>query len=132
MYYIKIENKNIRYGLYNNTARAFNFVIKQALRWNLKNSLLPKDDYYLCIDERNEKTKTKFLLEEYLNMQLIIEEDLVDSMKVEYFNSSNNQLKQIADVFSNIFYSNCLNGKYEDKLIELREKGYIKSIFLYP
>lgn len=132
IYYIKINNSKIKYGLYNNTARAFNFVIKQALRQQLKENLLPKDDYYLCIDERNEKTKTRYLLEEYLNMQLIIEEDLVNSIKVDYFDSSNNCLVQVADVFSNIFYNNCFNNKFEDKLVQLRESGYIRSIFLYP
>lgn len=132
IHYIKIDNSKIKYGLYNNTARAFNFVIKEALRKLLNDGILPKDDYYLCIDERNEKTRTRYLLEEYLNMQFTIEEDLVNSVKVEYFDSANNCLVQVADVFSNIFYDNCFNNKLTDKLVQLREKGYIKSIFLYP
>lgn len=132
VYYIKIDNSKVKNKLYENTARAFNFVIKQAFRYILKEGHLSKDDYYICIDERNEKTKTRFLLEEYLNMQLIIEENLINSVKVEYFDSANNSLIQVADVFSNIFYNSCLNSKFKDKLYLLREQGYIKDIFLFP
>lgn len=132
VYYIKIDNSKVKAQLYANTARAFNFFIKQALRQQLKEGIMPKDNYHLCIDERNERTKTKCLLAEYLNIQLTIEEDLVHSINVEYFDSSKNTLIQVADVFSNIFYNNCFSNKFEDKLTQLREDGYIKGVFVYP
>lgn len=131
VFYIKVDNSNIRYGLYDNTARAFNFLLVKALKSYLTNGHLPKDEYFLCIDERNEKTKTRYFLDDYLKTQFICE-NLVDDITVRYYDSSNNALIQIADTFSNIFYDNCYSGSFEDKLIKLREDGYIKDIYLFP
>lgn len=53
--------------------------------------------------------------------------------KVHYYDSSQNIYIQIADVFSNFLYSNILtNGKYDEKIKELKNKGYILPPFVFP
>ncbi len=70
---------------------------------------------YFHIDERNIRTEAKYTLEDYLNTELLFNNILDQNIKVEYYDSCNSILIQIADVFANIFYSNLLNGNYEGK-----------------
>ena len=59
--------------------------------------------------------------------------DLIDTAKVHYYDSSQNVFIQIADVFSNLLYSNMLtNGEYNDTIKELKENGYILAPFIFP
>lgn len=132
VYYIRIKNSDIRYGLYNNTARAFNFVLKNALQSLLEAGFLPNDDYYLHIDERNEKPNSIHDLEGYLNIELHTGHGLAGEFKVKYYDSSSNPLIQIADVFSNTYYIYSLNGSLKDKMNEKREQGYIKKRIHFP
>lgn len=132
IYYIKINNKDIRYGLFKNTARAFNFVLKQALEKFLKEGNIPNDEYMLHIDERNEKHGSLHSLADYLNIEFTINQTLTDNIDVKYYDSANNCIIQIADVFSNIFYVNSFTHEFKDELTSIRENGYIKNIFLYP
>lgn len=132
VYYIRIKNTDIRYGLYNNTARAFNFVLKNSLQKLLETGFLPNDDYYLHIDERNEKPNSIHDLEGYLNIELHTGHGLAGEFKVKYYDSSSNPLIQIADVFSNTYYVYSLNGTLRDKMNEKREQGYIKNRIHFP
>lgn len=132
IYYIKITNKDIKYRLFKNTARAFNFVLKQALESFLKNKNIPYEEYRLHIDERNERTQSLYSLEDYLNIELTMHKPLAEDIGVRYYNSASNYIIQIADVFSNIYYVNCFTGEFENELKFITEEGYIKKIFLYP
>ena len=80
----QVKNRQIRYGLYKNTARAFNYILGQTLANLFESGLLPKDDYMLHIDERNQKTGTTHSLEDYLNIQLCIDKEFADSVIVKY------------------------------------------------
>lgn len=132
VYYIKIENSKIRYGLYNNTARAFNFVLKNAMETFLRKKCLPYDDYYLHIDERNEKPNSVHDLVGYLNIELHTGYNLAGEFNVKYYDSSDNIFIQIADVFSNTYYVNLINDALKGKLKEKQDQGYIKGLYKYP
>lgn len=114
VFLIQVKNGDIRYGLYKNTARAFNYILGQALTNLFCAQLLPKDEYMLHIDERNQKTGTIHSLEDYLNILLCIDRDFADSVTVKYYDSAQNSLIQVADVFSNAYYKHCMSaGKAE-------------------
>lgn len=48
------------------------------------------------MDERNEKTETKFFLENYLNTELMLGGVTQGKFNVSYFDSANNKFIQIA------------------------------------
>ncbi len=133
IYYIKVLNKNLSSPkLYKNTARAFNYLYKLMLQCFLKKKLLPNDEYMIQFDNRNQKNESINSLEDYLNMTLHFE-GYTDEITIKYFNSENNCLIQIADVFSNIFYSYCINEKnYNEEIKKLKSKKVIKGIFQFP
>ena len=136
VFLIRIDNKKISYGLYANTARAFNYILGQALFHMLKSGILPKDTYMLHVDERNQKTGTVYALEEYLNIKLGLEHELVDSVTVKYYDSAVNSLIQVADVFSNAYYKCCkgdaVNCCIRDALNAKAAEGYFPAIYQFP
>ncbi|MGL5625598.1 DUF3800 domain-containing protein [Cetobacterium sp.] len=132
IFFIKIENKNVTDKLYENTARAFNFVLGLSFSYYLKKGSLIKNDYVLQIDTRNVKNNASKSLEDYLNTKLSLEEDLIDSITVEYFDSEQNIIIQIADFFSNLYYSECLTNNYTEIFDELRKNNYIHDSFIFP
>lgn len=136
VFLIRIDNRKISYGLYDNTARAFNYILGQALYKLLCSGLLPKDTYMLHIDERNQKTGTVHMLEEYLNIQLGLHYGLIDGVTVQYYDSAQNSLIQVADVFSNAYYKCCkgdaANQCIRDALKVKAAEGYFPAIYQFP
>ena len=133
VYYIKVLNSKVKPNLYKNTARAFNFLYKLKLRFFLKGKSLPNDEYIIQFDNRNQKNDSKNSLEDYLNAELHLNEELTEEIHVNYFNSENNAFIQIADVFSNIFYSYCFNPKQYSSIIKKAKKSKIlKGTFKFP
>lgn len=136
VFFVQVKNKEIRYGIYNNTARAFNYILGQALTKLFVSGLLQKDNYMLHIDERNQKTGTIHSLEDYLNIQLCIDGEFADSIVVKYYDSAQNSLVQVADVFSNAYYKHCMkNGAAEFISQVLNEKtaeGYFPAVYQFP
>ena len=131
--YIILDNSMISDKFIKNKARTFNYLIKLFLINSKKRGYIDDREIYLNIDERNVKTDSKFSLEDYLNQELVLSMDLVDTANVHYYDSSENIFIQIADVFSNLLYSNMLtNGKYDAKIKELKENGYILPTFVFP
>ncbi|MCF0231789.1 MAG: hypothetical protein HUJ63_05900, partial [Enterococcus sp.] len=83
--------------------------------------------------ERNERTGAKNLLEEYLNTEFSTSGLCSGSFKVKYFDSADNMVIQVADIFSNLYYSNIVtNGAYETVIESLREQNIIKREFIFP
>ncbi len=79
------------------------------------------------------KTIEKYSLEDYLNQELLLNDNLVDNIQVQYFDSSQNCFIQIADVFSNIMYSNLITkGSYQEQLEKLQRDKYILPPFIFP
>ena len=131
VYYILIENKEMKDIYYENTARAFNYVLKLCLLFLVKNSFLNTDDIFLHIDERNTKTGTIHCLEEYLNTEFKFSNIDID-FKVKYTDSKKDIGVQVADLFSNVFYSTLLSKEKSKIIDELKEKNCIKHIFRFP
>lgn len=132
VYYIKIENAELTDKFCSNTARAFNYLLKLALNSFISRGMLPNEECILQLDERNERTETRYFLEEYLNTELIMNGSCNGPFKVSYFDSANNKLVQLADVYANWFYSQLQTGAYGKELKEQQEAGIIRSIFEFP
>ena len=132
LYYIKISNKKLTDQFCENTARVFNYTLKLALEFFISKNYLPNENCSLQLDERNEKTETKYFLENYLNTELSMNGTVTGKFKVEYFDSANNSLIQIADVFANIYYSHLQTGAYNEEIKNLKDKGIFKFTFIFP
>lgn len=136
VFLIRVSNEKIRYGLYANTARAFNYILGQALMTFLRKGVLPKDSYMLHIDERNQKTGTVHSLEDYLNIQLCMDHELTNEIVVQYYDSAQNSLIQVADVFSNAYYKHCMSkgsaGSISDTLNAKMHEGYFPAVYTFP
>ena len=103
-----------------------------ALEYFIGKNHLPNENCSLQLDERNEKTETKYFLENYLNTELSMNGTSTGKFKVEYFDSANNSLIQIADVFANIYYSHLQTGAYNEEIKNLIDKGILKFTFIFP
>ena len=133
VYYIKVLNAKVKSKLYKNTARAFNFFYKLKLRFFLKNKSLPNEEYIIQFDNRNQKNDSRNSLEDYLNTELHLNEELTEEIHVKYFNSECNTLIQIADVFSNIFYSYCFHpNKYNSQIKNMKKSKVLKGVYKFP
>lgn len=135
VYCQKLHNHLIDEGsrLHDDKERTFNFLIKNILEFNLKVKNLPQDEnYHLVLDNRNVAVRGLRSLEQYLGATFVLETEYIKKIKVEYLDSKSDVLIQVADVFSNIFYSNTLNNKYTKKLESKIKKGYIAPIYNFP
>lgn len=130
----RIDNKSLKDDkLYQNTARAFNYVLKCVLTYLRHVNKLPYDDYIVQIDERNTKTFSINSLEDYLFLELVIEEKLVNDISVQYFRSEDNSYIQIADFFANLYFSSLHNKKmYKGLMNKLKTTGYLIDDFVFP
>lgn len=132
IFYIKISNGRLADRFCENTARAFNYTLRLALEYYIKNNYLPNEDCHLQLDERNERTDTKYFLENYLNTELTLCGAVDGTFNVTYFDSANNKFIQIADVFANLYYSQLRTCQYTKEFNQLKENGILKHIFEFP
>ena len=131
--YIILDNNNLEERFIKNKARTFNYLLKIFLINSIKKKYIQDKEIFLQIDERNVKTDSKFSLEDYLNQELLLNDNLLDNVLVKYFDSSQNCFIQIADVFSNIMYSNLITrGAYRKELALLQQNKYILPSFIFP
>ena len=116
-----------------NTARVFNYNVRLALEAFVRRGLIPSEDHHLIIDERNIRTDSKSVLEEYLLTELVVGGINNGNIKINYVDSSNVQLVQIADVFSNLKFSRVVsdNENYETEFQKL-EESVLKMTFNFP
>lgn len=132
LFVIRMKNHSLTDGFCHNTARAFNYVLKQALGYYIKKGLLPMEECMLHVDERNERTETKHFLQEYLNTELCLEHGICAPFKVQYYESSQCHFIQIADIMANLFYSDSIHHAYGKEIQMLRERGVLKHVYEYP
>ena len=131
--YIILDNNQLDEIFIKNKARTFNYLIKIFLINSLKKGYIEDNELFLQIDERNVKTESKYSLEDYLNQELILDNKMLENVHVKYFDSSQNCFIQIADVFSNIMYSDLItNGSYRKEIEKLQEDQYILPPFIFP
>ena len=132
IFLLHLHNDKLSDNFCSNTSRGFNYLIKLSLGYFFNEGLLPEGDYVLNFDERNERTETRFFLQEYLNTELVIEDHLNANFKVTYSDSRNSGFIQIADVFANLYYSHLLSGAYSEQMEKMKESGQLKYIFEFP
>lgn len=132
LYYIKIANEKLTDQFCENTARVFNYTLKLALEYFINNGILPNEDCFLQLDERNEKTETKFFLKNYLNTELSMNGTAAGDFDVDYFDSADNSIIQIADVFANLYYSQMQTDGYGEEIQKLKDAGILKFEFEFP
>lgn len=132
VYYILFDNYRVREGFYENTARAFNYVLSLFFKEITDRGLIKYDVNFLHVDQRNLKKHTISALEEYLNTELVTGLDIQDSFSVEYYDSDDLSLIQVADLFSNLMYSHLQTDNYKEELNNLKDNGLLKYIYQYP
>lgn len=132
IFYIVADNSKAAESFYFNTARAFNYLLRLAMEYYLDYKYINGGKIDVQLDERNEKTETKFFLENYLNTEIGLSRGLGDEFSVRYFGSANNKLIQVADVFANLLYSEYKTNAYTADLESLEVNGYIKHYFMFP
>ena len=132
VYYIMMKNENLPSRFFDNISRTFNYSIKSALLYFIQSGYLPDESCFLQLDERNERVENKSFLENYLNTELSLSGQVAGDFSVSYFDSSCNKFIQIADVFSNLFYSHLQTGHYVDELELMKELGILKGIYEMP
>ena len=133
VFYIIVDNSKADEQLYKNKARAFNYLLDIFMINKLRKKALPKDDYYIQIDERNVKNDAKKSLEDYLSTSLNLDHKLAYNIEVFYQDSCNNSLIQLSDFFANLYYSYLMNKNvYEDTINNLTNKKIINSYFEFP
>lgn len=132
IYYIKIINKGLTDGICKDVSTVFNYTLKKALEYFINHGYLPTEHCNLQLDERNEKTDKKHFLEQYLNTEFVGSGSEHSSFNVSYFDSSQNRLVQVADVFANLFYSHLITGQYSKEIDMLKNKKIIRFVFEFP
>lgn len=133
IFYIKLLNNKTKPNFFDNKARAFNFILKLFFEHNLRNKKFIDEQYFLQIDERNTKTQSKNTLQEYLNTELILNDFLLTQpLIVKYYDSSNNKYIQVADIFANLYFSECITNAYTNLFKDLEIQGILKEIFVFP
>lgn len=131
--YIILDNNQLEERFIKNKARTFNYLLKIFLINSIKKKYIEDKQIFLQIDERNVKTDSKYSLEDYLNQELLLSDNLIENIQVQYFDSSHNSFIQIADVFSNIMYSNLITkGSYQNEIEKLQQDKYILPPFIFP
>ncbi|MCM1053342.1 MAG: DUF3800 domain-containing protein [Ruminococcus sp.] len=133
IYYIISDNKKVKDYFYNNTSRAFNYLIKLSFEHFTNFKYIDKKENYLFIDERNVRTDTKSTLEEYLNTELVTGSHIQDGFYVEYCQSETREIIQIADVFANICFTNLTSDNcFSDEITKMINEKYISNEFFFP
>ena len=132
LYYIIIDNKKLTDRFCENTARVFNYTLRLGLEYFINTGYLQSEDCILQLDERNEKTESKYFLENYLNTELSMNGTTSGKFAVQYFDSANNNIIQIADVFANLYYSHMKTGGYKEDIQKLKDAKILKCLFKFP
>ncbi|PCH13821.1 hypothetical protein A9Y57_00455 [Streptococcus parauberis] len=134
IFYIHIHNSRLTDDFCSNTARVFNYTLRKALEYLIKNNLLPSEEHNLIIDERNIRTGTTYFLSEYLKLELTLSGINNGKIFINYVDSATSCLVQIADVFSNIKYSMVVsnNRYYRDEFDLLKKNGIFGFTFNFP
>lgn len=132
LFYIEADNRKAVPKLYNNTTRAFNYFLRLAFEYYIKCGYMENDGIFIQLDERNEKTESRHFLVDYLNTELYLKSSAQEKFTVSYFDSANNSIIQIADVFANLLYSQKMTGAYNEEFAIMEKEGYLKNIFKFP
>lgn len=130
--YIKIHNYQLDNRFMEFKSKTFNLCIRFAIEQFIRDKYLTEPQFFLHLDQRNEKKTSINFLENYLNTEIYLREKLNTKFTVEYLDSKLNTFIQIADVFSNLLYSHIKTNKYEEEFFLLKQAGIFKGIYDFP
>lgn len=134
---IVLDLKAAENRLKQSSSRAFNFLIARYLSkyYRAHSKFQQSDHISLYVDERNVATGAKFTLEEYLNTEYNIEDPICQGdISVQYLDSKNRNLIQLADFLANTFYRAYKKNSSEAKenMERLRPLLCNHKIFYFP
>lgn len=137
LFFIKVNNRFIQSDpndvcLYSNKARAFNYLLSKNFEYLALSYKLNEVFISLNIDNRNLRTEAMLSLEDYLNLQLCYEKKLYRNFDVKYYDSQNVLFIQLADFFSNLYYSSLFNKNISKIIGDFKKDNIIKSEFIFP
>ena len=125
---IVLDNEYASDKFIENHARSFNYLIQTYLDSCFRNHskyMSGVGKIKFVIDEQNIATGAKYELEGYLNQQLTFLRPICSEFEVEYTDSKNEKIVQLADYVANTFYRNI-----EKKIKESRETVKMWKPFL--
>lgn len=124
--FLVFDNHNAYENLRKKPSITFNYL----MYLKVINLITNYEEIKLDLDNRNKSVKSLKSLEEYLQTKCCIENDKVPDLHVEFFDSENNTMVQIADIFANhlyrIFKQVAFSDDYSDNanlLNKLHEKN---------
>ncbi len=92
--------------------------------------------FIIAIVRVKNSTKLKRIFKRFISKnlsELIVAGNIFEhECKVEYFDSCNNHIIQIADVFANLMYSELKTNSYTTELSYMKSNNYLKHIFKFP
>lgn len=125
--FIIFDNKNAVYNLRSQPSLCYNY-----LMYIQTNKLFFKcDTLRLNLDNRNTAIESLKSLEDYLKLKYMFETQKVKNVKVKYYDSKDNELIQIADIFANFIFrlsKGVQNQVEQQRSIDILEKMKIKNI----
>ena len=116
---IVLDNNYTTDKFIENHPRTFNYLIQTYMDSCYRNHskfMSGKGKIKFVIDEQNIATGAEYELEGYLNQQLTLIRPICNQFEVEYTDSKNEKVVQLADYVANTFYRNI-----EKKIKESRE-----------
>lgn len=118
-------------------SRAFNFLIARYLSkyYKAHSKFRTAHDIDFFVDERNVATGAKYTLQEYLNTEYNIEDPICEGdISIQYLDSKNRYLIQLADFIANTFYRAYQKENRDAKEnIQLLEKVLCNGrVFYFP
>lgn len=133
VFYIKVSNNLLESKtIYKSSSLAFNYFICKDFLHLIEHNLVPIGTNYLSIDNRNVANYHLKSLEDYLNLTLTEKYFKFLKFKVNYMDSKNSRFIQIADFFSNLYFSHLLTGNYANLFNDLKTVGVLKDEFFFP
>ena len=131
--YIILDNSKLQERFISNKTRKFIYLLKLFLTYAIQKKYISNQKLFLNIEEKNVKTESKYSLEDYLYQELCLNLNIIQNANAKYYDSAQNKLIQVADVFSNIMYSNLVtDGNYSFYINQYIKKGYILPLFIFP
>ena len=108
-HYMVFDNHSASLKLRQYPAITFNYLIyEKAYALMRKRNV---DKLYLHLDNRNCAVSSLNSLEDYLRVKFLIERDMCNDVKAQYHESSNHEVIQLADIFTNTVYRMCKEHK---------------------
>lgn len=137
LFYITVDNRLIQQGLrheglYSNKARAFNYLLAKDFE-HLSNFHKINEIFIdIKIDNRNIKNGAILSLCDYLNTYLCLDKGCYAKFNVNYFDSSKVIFIQVADFFSNLYYTSLFNSEVKEIINDYRNDNIIRDEFNFP